>query len=516
MAVVRLAGHDERTGALELLRLFYGSSAVNSSGDLQGGDASPLLVSSFTLLSEGSCQVETRVAEPGPDRCQSEAGSAERNEPAAPDAMARAAMPRSRCLGCGQTGARPAPLARREIKRQLYEMLAELTGMSFPYGSLTGIRPTRLAAEQLAAGLEPSAVSAYLEHEYGVAPTRAGLLAETAANERRLLAELPPEQPLLYLHVPFCPSRCSYCSFPCETAGRRIDLDAYVAAMVDEAQSLSPHFRQPVSAIYLGGGTPTVLNAAQLDRLLAGVLAAVPRTGDTEFTVEAGRADTIDPERLAVIRAAGAGRICINPQTLQDRTLLRIGRQHSRAGWLQAFRQARAAGFPIINADLIAGLPGEMPADFAASLTDLLQESPENITIHTLAYKRKSALTRSAREGEAEQDASLSGDAAGWSRALDQAHEALAAAGFEPYYLYRQKDMIGGLENTGYARPGTGCRYNVGMMSDERTVIGIGAGAMSKYIDAGGWLRRLPAPREPSVWMQGRADAASERIQLLL
>lgn len=523
MAVVRLSGHDEKNGVLELLRLFFGSATVTADGDLQGGASEPVILSCFSALPEGGCRVETGVhdslgngqpnlpAEPGRPAVIADAS----HFSAAPKASRQIALGcvermLTRTLDCGRAGARPERLARREIKRQLYELLSQLTGQRFPYGSLTGIRPTRLAAEQLSAGRTSEEVSRHLTLEFGVAPEKSCLLAATAGYERSLLAALPKDQPLLYVHIPFCPTRCSYCSFTCETAGsRRVNLDTYVDAMIMELQRLAPHFRQPAAAIYIGGGTPTVLSAAQLSRLLNGILSVLPRTTDTEFTVEAGRADTIDDEKLAIIHTAGARRICVNPQTLLDRTLDRIGRKHTRADWLDAFHSARAAGFPIINADLIAGLPGEQPADFLTSLTELMREAPENITIHTLAFKRKSELTRAARQENNDDDDTMSADADTWSKAMDEAHHTLARAGYEPYYLYRQKDMIGGLENTGYALPGTACRYNVGMMSDERMVVGIGAGAMSKYIDTSGSLRRLPAPRDLATWLRG-LDAATE------
>lgn len=484
MPTIVLSGHQEKSGLLELLRLFYGDCADTGTGLIGGSDQIPLISSIISPVADGGTRVETSC---GTDI-------------------------RIRVLSNDLDGARPHPLVRREIKRQMYELLSGLTGKRFPYGSLTGIRPTRLAAEALRRSLQPPEVRRYLEQEFGVSPEKSDLLTQTAAHEQRILAEIDPRAALIYLNVPFCPTRCSYCSFTCSVSGKRpLDLDAYVTAMIREAQALAPHLKQPIDALYMGGGTPTTLSAEQLDRLLTGVLPFLPIRSATELTVEAGRPDTIDPEKLMVIRKAGVSRICVNPQTLHNRTLMRIGRQHTVDDTWRAFEQARDAGFSVINSDLIAGLPGESPSDFLQSVRTLIDWGSENITIHTLAFKRKSELTRSVLP----EDQPDSEDAPAWSLALDRAHEALEQAGYDPYYLYRQKDMVGGLENTGYARPGTECRYNVGMMSDERMVVGIGAGAMSKYLDAAGWLRRYPAPRDLQTYLKTSAAGLDDKIRTL-
>lgn len=492
MTVIRLTGHNESTGALELLRLFFGAAQTNPDGSLQGGENKPLISSVYEVLANGEFRVTTKVEQAASEAIVGEGASEVTTKTKAEK--------------------RPSIAARREIKRQLYVLLSEVTGRSFPYGSLTGVRPTRLAADELAAGCSPEAAERRLIDAYKVSPAKAHLLATTAVNERLLLSRLPVTQPLLYLNIPFCPSRCSYCSFSCGTvAEHKIELDDYVDGMIAEIKQLGPCFSNPASAVYLGGGTPTTLSALQLQRLLSAVIDEIPLIADFEFTIEAGRADTIDLEKLIVMRAAGASRICINPQTLQDKTLQRIGRRHSRQDWYEAYLAARTAGFSKINADLIAGLPAETAAEFLASLDALLEAGPENITIHTLAYKRKSELTRNSDNDVMTIKANNQ-----WESALSAANERLIAADYLPYYLYRQKDMIGGLENTGYARPDTACLYNVGMMSDERAVIGVGAGAMSKYFDEQGRLQRLAAPRDPKTWLRNRQEITKRKVEKLL
>lgn len=493
MTVIRLTGHFESTGALELLRLFFGTAWINPDGSLQGGENKPMLCSVYEVLANGEYRVTTRI------------------EQAASEAVAGEDVSETTTKAEAEAEKRPPIAARREIKRQLYTLLSEVTGRSFPYGSLTGVRPTRLAADELAAGRSAESAERSLIDAYQVAPAKARLLVTTAVSELLLLNRLPVTQPLIYLNIPFCPSHCSYCSFSCGTvAEHKIELDDYVNGMIAEIKQLGPWFKNPASAVYLGGGTPTTLSALQLQRLLSAVVDELPLAANFEFTVEAGRADTIDPEKLNVMRAAGVSRICLNPQTLHDKTLQRIGRRHSSQDWYKAYMAARSAGFSTINADLIAGLPAETAADFLASLNALIAAGPENITIHTLAYKRKSELTRNL-----DNDVMTTTDNNQWESALSEANERLISADYQPYYLYRQKDMIGGLENTGYARPGTACLYNVGMMSDERAVIGIGAGAMSKYFDARGWLQRLPAPRDPKTWLRNREDITKRKLAKL-
>ncbi len=485
MTVVRLSGHSEKTGVLELLRLFFGIARINPDGSLQGGDSELCISSFYQNLENGSYRVITKICEGDDSNNQN--------------------------VESGKEETRPPVTARREIKRQLYNLLSEVTGLSFPYGSLTGVRPTRLAADELACGRGPEAAAHSLTEAYGVAPDKARLLVITAANERRLLTRLPVDQPLLYLNIPFCPSRCSYCSFSCGTvAEHKINLDEYVDGVIAEIRQLGPCFKRQVSAVYIGGGTPTVLSAKQLQRLLAALTSEIPVVPDYEFTIEAGRADTIDAAKLSVMRAAGVNRICINPQTLQDETLQRIGRRHSSHDWFFAYQAARSAGFAVINADLIAGLPGETAVDFMASLNTLFEAGPENITIHTLAYKRKSELTKNK-----DNDVVMTAGNDQWKNALAEANKLLMAADYQPYYLYRQKDMIGGLENVGYARPGSACLYNVGMMSDERAVTGLGAGAMSKYFDQQGCLKRLPAPRDPKTWLHDWQKIAKRKTDKL-
>ena len=499
MPVLRLVGHKHLYPVSDVLRLFYGAPVQISDDRLLAGPEQPEIVSRLVASPVGSI-VQTDIAG-GPVIVQTE--SADRT-------ISREVHP---------------SLARREIKRQLYEILASLTGFDFPWGSLTGIRPTQVAGECLRRQLTTEHARRELTDFWHVSPEKADLALETAAAEQVLLSRLPEDSLLVYLGVPFCPSRCAYCSFITQDAQQhRGRLEPYVEAMIREARAIFAQVHQPVSALYFGGGTPTSLPDDLFSRLLAGIIPLMDLAADAEFTVEAGRPDTVTAVKLAAIRQAGATRLCINPQTFHDQTLIRIGRHHTTEQTRQAFHLARSMGFDTINMDLIAGLPGEDPDDFASSLQQALQLQPDSITVHTLAIKRSARLNQDMNYGQDRSGIHPSAALPDIHRPdpalaamLQAGSQSIRAAGLVPYYLYRQKDVAGGLENTGYARPGSGCLYNVGMMSDSRSVIGLGSGAMSKRVisqnrfDANGLrLERLPNPRDLAVYID-RVDELAER-----
>lgn len=371
----------------------------------------------------------------------------------------------------------PALEARRELKRQLYFALSELTGITWPWGSLTGVRPTQVAAGLLDRwGGATARVRTDLIQRLGVSPAKADKVIPIAQTEQALLAQLPPDQYLVYVGVPFCPGRCSYCSFISQDAQHyKTGLSAYTDALIQEITTTMRGLKKPVSALYLGGGTPTSLAAPDLDRLLACIRQEIALTPEAEITVEAGRPDTLDRNKLSLLQAYGVDRICINPQTMHNQTLARVGRHHSVEQVLEIYDLARSMGFQDINMDLILGLPGETCDDFQQSVEALLTLAPDAITLHSLALKHGAWLT-------VPEAAALLLPDSDWAHTLATAECALEEAGYRPYYLYRQKQVRAGLENTGYAQAGKTCLYNVGMMSDQRNVIGFGSGASSKRL----------------------------------
>ena len=371
---------------------------------------------------------------------------------------------------------------KRQVKRALYELLKEMPGMQLPWGALTGIRPTRLLYEALDAGLSMDAARAHVMREFDVSADRAELLCEIAEMQRGV--RTPEEGSFdLYIGIPFCKTRCSYCSFSSGEIGRNRKLVApYTEALLREIELSARLMREAglhVRAAYMGGGTPTAIPCDDLERILAAAREAFP--GAVEWTVEAGRPDTIDREKLEMLKRMEIGRISVNPQTFCDETLARIGRSHSGEDTVRAYELARELGFDDINMDLIAALPGETPEIFDATLEKVIALAPESVTVHSLAIKRSSKLHEQLHvSGAGHTQVSAEGAA----EMIAHARSRLTQAGWRPYYLYRQKYMAGNLENVGYARPGKACLYNIGNMEETASVLALGAGAISKWLFA--------------------------------
>ena len=375
-------------------------------------------------------------------------------------------------------------LHKRQVKLALFHALKSATGIQPPWGSLTGIRPARLCAEGMQRGLSLSQALAYMRDVFDVQPEKLGLLERVISVQQGLpLAQA--DEIDVYIGIPFCPSRCRYCSFISSEVGNGKLLAPYAAALVREIEAaidlvFSRGLR--VRAFYMGGGTPTAIPADMLAEVLC---AARPLLhGARERTVEAGRPDSIDQPKLRVLQDNGIQRISINPQTIHDVTLAFIGRAHTQAQTQSAFELARSMGFGHINMDIIAGLPGETPAMFAQTLEWIESLAPESLTVHTLAVKRSSDMHRWADSLPQAQDVELMA-----AKGLDSAY----AMGMEPYYLYRQKHMAGNLENVGYAEPGFACLYNVDTMEDNVSILALGAGGISKFVSKGRLLVRRAA-----------------------
>lgn len=375
---------------------------------------------------------------------------------------------------------------KRLCKQTLYDLCKRLTGVTPPWGSLTGIRPTRLVYEAMEHGLSLEAACAQVGEIFDVSPEKRQLLRDIMEVQ----STLPPpcEQEMdVYVGIPFCTTRCAYCTFLSGELGKGKLVEPYLAALFREmaagADILARSGRK-LRAVYVGGGTPTALNADQLQRLTHMLMKLFP--GAVEYTVEAGRPDTLTREKLEIIRDAGVARISINPQTMNDRTLEVIGRRHTVAQVYDAYAMARQVGFHHINMDVIAGLPGEDLTDFARTMAGARELSPESLTVHTLAIKRSSRLhLEHAPLPPAELAAEM----------VRMGHATAAELGMRPYYLYRQKNMAGNQENVGYALPGHACQYNVDIMEETTHILALGAGGISKriYPDQG----RIE--REPNV-----------------
>lgn len=370
----------------------------------------------------------------------------------------------------------------RAFGQMLYPILADITGVKPKWGVLTGIRPVKLVQERLDKGMLEEDVLNHLQSAYLVSEEKSHLMVDTARMERGALDRLKGRGNTfsLYIGIPFCPSRCLYCSFVSHSIEKSAKLiPDYVEKLCEEIKhtaEIADELGLSLSTVYIGGGTPTALTAPQLAQIFDAVKASFGLSGLWEYTVEAGRADTITADKLITIKDGGASRISINPQTLNDQVLAAIGRKHTAQEVLDSFALARQIGFDNINMDLIAGLHSDTLPSFRKTVDGLLELAPENITIHTLSVKRSSD---SVYEGTAIYDAG--GGLA--DSMLDYAYMRLAEEGYRPYYLYRQKNTRDNLENVGFCRKGKMGLYNIYMMEEVQTILACGAGAVTKLVD---------------------------------
>lgn len=398
----------------------------------------------------------------------------------------------------------------RLVKLAFYRA-ALASGLPKPeWGSLSGVRPAKLVDAYLREGLSPRAAKGRFMREYFVSGPRAGLCLDAALAAQEAARSLDERDVCLYVGIPFCPTRCAYCSFVSQSVEKSMKLmEPFLDALLLDIRATAAETRRaglrPV-ALYMGGGTPTTLSAAQLDRLCAALEREFDLSALREYTVEAGRPDTITAEKLRVLRAHGVGRVSVNPQTMSDSVLEAIGRRHTAQDIVDALALVRECGGFEVNMDLIAGLPTDTAGGFSRTLGAVLSLAPENVTVHTLSLKRGSGLTLAGRPLPE----------AGEVRAmLDEAMERLAGSGYAPYYLYRQKNMAGGFENVGWTKPGSENLYNICIMEELCSILAMGAGGSTKLVaDGGKRIKRFIAPKYPQEYINAAPGfaAGKERI----
>ena len=398
----------------------------------------------------------------------------------------------------------------RLVKLAFYRA-ALASGLPKPeWGSLSGVRPAKLMDAYLREGLSPRAAKGRFMREYFVSGSRAQLCLDAALAAQEAARSLDERDVCLYVGIPFCPTRCAYCSFVSQSVEKSMKLmEPFLDALLLDIRATAAETRRaglrPV-ALYMGGGTPTTLSAAQLDRLRAALEREFDLSALREYTVEAGRPDTITAEKLRVLRAHGVGRVSVNPQTMSDSVLEAIGRRHTAQDIVDALALVRECGGFEVNMDLIAGLPADTAGGFSRTLDAVLSLAPENVTVHTLSLKRGSGLTLAGRPLPE----------AGEVRAmLDEAMERLAGSGYAPYYLYRQKNMAGGFENVGWTKPGSENLYNICIMEELCSILAMGAGGSTKLVaDGGKRIKRFIAPKYPQEYINAAPGfaAGKERI----
>ena len=399
---------------------------------------------------------------------------------------------------------------RRRILQQSYYLAAiQLLPKAPAWGALSGVRPTKITTAALSGGGSEADARKLMEQTYFVSPERSQLAVDCSKATVKAASLLRPDDVSMYVGIPFCPTRCAYCSFVSRSIGKRTELlDPYLNALMTEIRhtgKLLANSGRKVRTLYIGGGTPTTLSTPQMEALLACIRESIDLSECLEFTVEGGRPDTLDEGKLLTIRQNGADRMSINPQTMSDPVLRACGRRHTAQDVVDSYHQAVSAGYRAINMDLIAGLPQDDFDGFRASLDTVIGLKPANITVHTLAIKKGADLYEK-REGLSSDD-----DVA---RMVDYSRQVLTAAGYVPYYLYRQKYMSGSFENVGWCLPGSECLYNIYMMEELHTILSVGGGGMNKVNLPDGTLKRFHNPKFPEQYIEMIDDVLKQKEEL--
>ncbi len=375
----------------------------------------------------------------------------------------------------------------------------EFFGYIPSWGILTGIRPSKISGQIYREGHTPAQVRKILRDEYMLNPKKAALLTEITLNEARLVDSIDRQSCSLYISIPFCPTRCAYCSFVSFATKRLLSMiPEYLERLVSDLDLVLRLIKEQglkLRTVYIGGGTPTTLTAAQLEMIFDKIEEYVDTATLDEFTLEAGRPDTITMDKLTVAKDHGVSRISINAQTMNDEVLKAIGRCHSEADFVNAFEMARQVGIKCINTDLIAGLPGEGYRSFSKSVDKVIKLRPENLTVHTFCVKKAASIARSA-----EAYSQSIGDA---RKSVDYSQLKAKGAGYIPYYIYRQKNTVGNLENVGFSQPGFEGLYNVYIMEELQHIFAVGAGAVTKLVDRSvPKIERIFMPKYPFEYLR--------------
>lgn len=399
---------------------------------------------------------------------------------------------------------------RRQTLQQSYYLAATKLLPQLPaWGALAGVRPTKITTKHLLEGGTESSARKLMRDTYFVTPDRTRLAIDCSRSTVAAAKLLEPTDVSLYVGIPFCPTRCSYCSFVSRTVGKKTELlDPYLQALEAEIRhtgKLLADSGRKVRTVYIGGGTPTTLSSVQMARLLDTVRDHFDLSRCIEFTVEGGRPDTLDAEKLRTIREHGADRMSINPQTMEDHVLRACGRPHKAEDVVRAYREAVDAGFKAINMDLIAGLPQDTVEGFRRSLDAVAALDPANITVHTLALKKGADLFEKRTQLPSFEEA---------AQMVRYANETLRGLGYEPYYLYRQKYMSGSFENVGWSKDGLDCLYNIYMMEEVHTILSLGGGGMNKVNFPDGSLRRFHNPKFPEQYIEMLPSVLQQKEEL--
>ncbi|WP_342506229.1 coproporphyrinogen III oxidase [Sporosarcina sp. FSL K6-2383] len=408
----------------------------------------------------------------------------------------------------------------RQLKRIyshiLLEALEQATGMQQSWGILTGIRPMKLYHKYRRQGHSTEQAQQLLMDRHRISSEKSELLAKIADVQLRSVPDLYDlkEEVSIYIGIPFCPTKCAYCTFPAYAIHRKNGrVESFLDGLHEEIREMGKWLTErnmAITTIYFGGGTPTSIEAEEMDALYETMYASFPNMENVrEVTVEAGRPDTITPDKIEVLKKWGIDRISVNPQSYTDETLKAIGRHHSVQETVDKFWLSRNMGMKNINMDLIIGLPNEGIEEFQHSLDETAKMQPESLTVHTLSFKRASEMTRN-------KDKYKVADRETVEQMMKLGEQWNVENGYEPYYLYRQKNILGNLENVGYAKPNEESIYNIVIMEEVQTIIGVGCGASSKFIDpTTGKITQFYNPKDPAAYILTFEDAIEKKLEYL-
>lgn len=404
----------------------------------------------------------------------------------------------------------------RNIRRFAFKLLSRHQGKPISnYGVLTGVRPVKLVHRLIDDNYNLDEIKSILINDFYLHSEKALLLTEVAFNNRKYLLDKKTAKKLIsvYIGIPYCPTRCYYCSFPgAVLKNYTTDIDPFLKVLLEEIKTIGTYLKSQdikVQTIYIGGGTPTVLSETDMTKLLEVINDYLISDSTIEITVEAGRPDTLSPNKLLILKEGGVSRVCINPQTMNDKTLHLIGRQHNEKEVIDAVELARTLGFKQINMDIIVGLPGENKSEYTYTGKQILKLQPENLTLHTLALKRGSFMAE--KEGK-----NMEMRMSQVEEGVKFFNQMLYEAGYVPYYLYRQKYMRGDMENTGFSKPNNFCIYNIQMIEERQTIIGIGGGSASKFVNPIDWtLSSIYNPKDPQTYLNMMQELVNRKVDKL-
>ncbi len=484
MVKVYCVGHDYTYEIMELLKLFFPAEELQHIADQQQALKDSYIMTRLTVTS-GILQAEVEISIDGQNKRGLEA-----------------------YVITNESSLFIKKKSKQLLKRVTLRLLSDIKAVALPWGVLTGIRPTKIVHELLEEGYSHYDILQLLQSEYLIAPDKAELLMTVAKTEHSFVYPINEELISLYISIPFCPTRCVYCSFPSNPMQQWGHLmEDYVDALCKELRMTAELVRQrgkAIETIYIGGGTPTTLSLEGFTRIFDLLESSFDLKQLKELTVEAGRPDTIDSDKLKLLKARGVTRLSINPQTMNDCTLVEIGRSHSVADLKRAFLLAREAGFDNINMDLIVGLPGEDEAMVCNTMEEIIGLEPENLTVHTLAIKKASRLKEKSHEYALKEEETI-------VNMLAITQDYAKRMGLKPYYMYRQKHMLGHLENIGYCKPGYEGIYNIQIMEEKQTILAFGAGGVSKMVyPRENRLERVPNVKNLEHYLQ-RVEEMVER-----